>query len=278
METQAGSGPEPVPAAGGGWLEGDGDADEGAGGGGVDGELGGEAGGALAHADEAEVDGGAVAGGVRGGGVVGIEAVVGIGVGVEAVAVVAHGEDGGVGGLGGGLGDGLGGGLGCGLFEGDPEVGGVGVLQAVGDGLLADAEEMLGGVLREGAWEWRQVEVDAGARAGDEAGDGGAQELLEVDGLGEGAQGGDGLVGLGAAVAHHAEGGFEVQLGGGAIAVEVSLDDFELEGDAGESLGEGVVDVARDACALGENGGELAADAAERGLSGRWWRGGRGRR
>jgi hypothetical protein len=75
------------------------------------------------------------------------------------------------------------------------------------------------------------------------------------------AEGPDGLASVVEAFADLGFGFFEVRGGGaGEVLAEEFTEDFELDGDADVALGEGVVDFAGDAVALGHDGAELALD------------------
>ena len=158
---------------------------------------------------------------------------VGLGGGVEAVAVVGDPEGEEMGRLG----------------ELELDLGGVGVFEGVGDGLLGDHAEVVGDVGRDGA---DGVEIE---RDGDAFGGAGGEEF---EGLGQGggvpgfAEVGDEVAGFALDAGDEAAAGFEQRAGfflegtrGGGI---------EAEGEAGELLLQGVVKLAGDALALVEGG------------------------
>ncbi len=149
---------------------------------------------------------------------------VGLGGGVEAVAVIgdAEGEEG------------------CGGGEVEGDVGGVGVFEGVGDGFLGDHAEVMRDGRRDGG-DGMQIDGD-----GDAFGGAGGEEL---QGLGQGggvggvvAEVGDEVAGFALDAGDEAAAGFEQ--GAGFFLERTGAGGIEPEGEAGELLLQGVVEFA----------------------------------
>ena len=129
------------------------------------------------------------------------------------------------------------------------DLGGVGVFEGVGDGLLGDHAEVVGDVRRDGA-DGVEVEGD-----GDAFGGAGGEEF---EGLGQGggvpgfAEVGDEVAGFALDAGDEAAAGFEQ--GTGFFLQGSSGGSIEPEEEAGELLLQGIVKLAGDALALVERG------------------------
>ena len=142
---------------------------------------------------------------------------------------------------------------------------GRGVAESVGEGLLANAEQLVGDGRGDPGGVALEAEARGGLTGGVGAGDDGGEGVAEVLPIkGGGTETLDGEAGFAQADAGQVERAGAVVGSGGGVAGRL-LQGLEVDDDAGKALGDGVVNVAGEAHAFVEGGTGLAL-AVEQGV------------